>query len=159
MSRQWTAAGLAVLAPALATLLNFPIQSLTGGRAPFLTYFAGVVLAALYGGGLAGLAALVLSCAAAAAFFLPVNGMLFMDAAIPPCTALVIFVVFGSASVLVADQFQRRVRIAREAREQLVECAACTARCVRSSRRAPTASASSSGCARARSASASPRAR
>jgi PAS domain S-box-containing protein len=66
--------GIALLAPALALFVRWPLWPLLEGSVPYLTFFLAIMAAAYYGGFLAGLLATALSAAAADYFLLePLN--------------------------------------------------------------------------------------
>jgi PAS domain S-box-containing protein len=63
--------GIAVSSVAVAVIVRLPLQSALGNSAPFLTFFPGVLVSAVYGGFNVGLVATALSGLAANYFFVP----------------------------------------------------------------------------------------
>ncbi|MFN2416930.1 MAG: DUF4118 domain-containing protein, partial [Pyrinomonadaceae bacterium] len=112
--------GLALAAPAAATLLMFALYDLTGlerGSVPFVFYFVAVTVAALYGGRGPGLLCILLSALAAHYFFIPpfdAFGLTF--SAVLQTSVFVLVSLFISA---LADRSARAETAARRTRESL----------------------------------------
>ncbi|HXW04292.1 MAG TPA: ATP-binding protein [Vicinamibacterales bacterium] len=96
---------IAVAAVAAATAARIPIQPLLGDGVPYLLYFPTVALCAWYGGGGAGVAATLLSAAAAQAWFTP--GRISDPTVLVP---LLLFVAAGSFISALTEALHRAER-------------------------------------------------
>lgn len=112
-ARAWSAFGLALAATAAAAGLNLLIAPLTGARYPFLPFFAAVLVAALYGGLPGGLSAVALSTLAVD-FFWMVPLWRVTVSTLADQVSLAMFVVIGTAIVILAA----RLRLAAEETSQ-----------------------------------------
>ena len=85
----------AIVLSAIATVLNFWIQSLTGGRVPFLLYFPAIIAVGFLAGAGPGTVTLALSALAVANFWMAPIGKFWL---VESATDIVSLVVFTSAA-------------------------------------------------------------
>jgi PAS domain S-box-containing protein len=112
--RAWQRYSIAILVVALAGLLRAAPLLALGTRAPFVTFYPAVILAALYGGFWAGLVATLLSALAAAVFWIePVGQFAVRDSA--DMVGLAFFIASAIAIAWISERMHRAQTRAGEA--------------------------------------------
>src|ERR1700689_2212495 len=106
-TQPWFSFGLAVATVAAAAGVNFLVQPLGAGRAPFLPFFPALILTAFYGGFAAGLAAVALSMLAVDFFWIE-PAWQFRVSNIGDVVALFVFASAGSAVVGISSRLRQR---------------------------------------------------
>jgi PAS domain S-box-containing protein len=117
-TQPWFSFGLAVATVAAAAGVNFLVQPLEAGRAPFLPFFPALILTAFYGGFAAGLAAVALSMLAVDFFWIE-PAWQFRVSNIGDVVALFVFASAGSAVVAISSRLRQRGAEALQARADL----------------------------------------
>jgi PAS domain S-box-containing protein len=117
-TQPWVSFALAVATTAAAAGINFLVQPLEAGRAPFLPFFPALILTAFYGGFAAGLTAIALSMLAVDFFWMQPTWQLRVSD-IGDAFALLVFALAGSAVVAISSRLRQRSAEALQARADL----------------------------------------